>query len=316
MIDREKTILITGAQGMVGQETVKLFKASGFNSILTPSRTELDLLDKDAVFKYFSTNKPHYLLMIAAKVGGISANIKNPIAFTVENLTIELNLFEACDKYGIEKNLFVGSSCIYPKGIDNRLIKEEDLLQGTLEPTNEGYALSKIVGLKLADYYFREDKFLTVSPMFSNIYGTGDSFDFNHAHVLSSLVRRFIDARDFGDEEITLWGTGIARREFLHVEDAANSILFFMDNVNTSNHINVGWGLDISISELAEKIAIFTNFTGNIKWDPSKPNGMLKKCLDVSKIATLGFKPCVTLNDGIKRTIAEYENIKHNYRVM
>jgi len=314
MIDRDKTILITGSHGMVGRETAKLFRISGFKSILTPSRAELNLLDKKNVDEYFSHHKPKYLLMIAAKVGGISANIKSPIAFTTENLTIELNLFDACDKYGIEKNLFVGSSCIYPKGIDDRLIAEEDLLHGTLEPTNEGYALSKIVGIKLADYYFREGRFTTVSPMFSNIYGTGDSFDFNHAHVLSSLVRRFIDARDSGHEEITLWGTGIARREFLHVEDAARAILFFMDNIETPKHLNVGWGLDISISELAQKIAASSSFNGNILWDSSKPNGMLKKCLDVSKITDLGFKPLITLDDGIKRTIMEYENIKLNYR--
>lgn len=311
MIDRNKPILLTGASGMVGGITLRHLHKNGFTRVLAPSRTELSLTDAVSVDAFFDRERPAYVLMVGAKVGGIAANMQDPVGFTDENLRIALNLFSACHRYGIEKNLFLGSSCIYPLGQDG-LIQEEKLLTGPLEPTNEGYALSKIVGLKLARYYRQQHGLLTVCPMLSNVYGTGDHFDFSRAHVLSSLVRRFVDARYEGQRSVTLWGTGVARREFLHCDDVARAILFFMDHVDSTEHINVGIGSDVTIRELAMLIAGLTGFRGDILWDASKPDGMLRKCLDVSKVRELGFVPQVTLRDGVLQTIGEYELIKRN----
>jgi len=309
MIDRKSAILITGTTGMVGGEVLKLLKSEGFEKILAPARAELNLSDPENVNQYFEKYQPKYVLMLAAKVGGIAANMADPVGFTDENLRIILNLFDACHRFKTSKNLFLGSSCIYPKDISD-LITEDRLLTAPLEPTNEGYALSKIVGLKLAKYYYEQYGMLTVCPMLSNVYGAGDHFEFNRAHVLSALVRRFVDARDQGDMKLTLWGTGIAKREFLHSVDTARAILFFMDNVDVPDHINVGIGKDISIKELAGMIANEVGFDGEIQWDHSKPDGMLRKCLDISKLNKLGFKPTVSLLEGIRRTIVDYDEIK------
>jgi GDP-L-fucose synthase len=294
---------------MVGTVTRGLFQQSGFRLLLTPNRQALDLTDASAVDAYFARERPAYVVMAGARVGGIAANIEDPVGFTDVNLRITLNLFSACHRHQTEKNLFLGSSCIYPVGHAG-LIPETALLGGALESTNEGYALAKIVGLKLARYYWQQYGMLTVCPMLSNVYGTGDHFDPSRAHVLSSLVRRFVDARDSEAPSVTVWGTGIARREFLHSEDAARAILFFMDHVDQPDHINVGLGSDVTIHELAGLIAQQTGFRGEIKWDASKPDGMLRKCLDTSKLQALGFSPQVSLADGIRQTIFEYETIK------
>lgn len=314
MIDRQGTILLTGASGMVGGVTLEYFRGEGFDRILAPPRSELDLLNRDSVFNWFEANRPSYVLMIGAKVGGIAANIADPVGFLEQNLKINLNLFEACHQFGSLKNLFLGSSCIYPKGIEG-LIREEDLLMAPMEPTNEGYALSKIVGLKLAKYYATQYGMKTVCPMISNVYGTGDHFDLGRAHVLSSLVRRFIDARDESASSVTLWGTGNARREFIHSTDAARAILFFMDHVESVEHINVGPGEDLAIRELAEMIADMVGYRGNILWDTNRPDGMLRKCMDVSKMRALGFTPIMGLREGIQRTIKEYEATKSAGRI-
>jgi GDP-L-fucose synthase len=310
MIDRGLPLLVTGASGMIGTNTRRLLASSGFTRVLAPTRGEVDLADARAVDDYFERSRPAHVLMLAAKVGGIAANVADPVGFTDENLRIALNLFSSCLKYGSKKNLFLGSSCIYPLGQAD-LIPEGRLLTGPLEPTNEGYALSKIVGLKLARYYLEQHGLLTVCPMLSNVYGTGDHFDFGRAHVLSSIVRRFVDARESGASSVTLWGTGVARREFLHAEDAARAILFFIDNVETAEHINVGIGADISIRDLAARIAEAVGYSGETLWDASKPDGMPRKCLDISRLTELGFLPRVGLDEGIRRTIVEYESIKH-----
>jgi GDP-L-fucose synthase len=314
MIDRNKPILLTGSQGMLGRVTLDYLTSQGFNAILTPSRAELDLTVSAAVDSYFRRTQPAHVLMVAAKVGGIGANIRDPVGFVDDNLRISLNLFAACHRFRVEKALFLGSSCIYPTGHDDP-ISEEALLSGPLEPTNEGYALGKIIGLKLARYYREQHGLTTVCPMLSNVYGTADHFDLDRAHVLSSLVRRFVDARDEGRETVILWGSGIARREFLHSEDAARAILFFMDHVDCSEHINVGYGEDITIKDLAALIADAVGFKGNILWDASKPDGMLRKCLDVSKMRSLGFEPQIDLRNGIIRTIQEYERTKNFLRI-
>jgi len=309
MIDRESVVLVTGALGMVGSAIVRLLQRRSFQRVLAPSRRELDLCDREQVHAYFAKHRPDYVLMIAAKVGGIAANIADPVGFLSENVRMQINLFEACCKYRTRKNLFLGSSCIYPRECPQPM-KEEYILTGPLEPTNEGYALAKIVGLKLAKYYHEQYGMLTICPIPCNIYGTNDHFDLQRSHVLAALVQRFVDAQDKGASSVTLWGTGKARREFIHVDDVAEALLYLMDNYHSPDVINVGTGVDISIRDLATLIANEVGFTGEIDWDTSKPDGMPRKCLDISKLTALGFQPRIRLREGIRQTIAEYRELK------
>jgi GDP-L-fucose synthase len=267
------------------------------------------MLSAESVDRWFEANRPRYVFMIGAKVGGIAANSADPVGFMTENVKTQMTLFEACRKHGTEKNLFLGSSCIYPRECPQP-IRESYLMTGPLEPTNEGYALAKIMGLKMADYYWRQLGMKTICPMPCNIYGTGDHFEFHRSHVLSALVRRFVDAKDEGKPFLELWGTGVARREFLHVDDAAAIMLFLMENYEENAIINMGPGTDVSIRELAGLIAGAVGYGGEIRWDPSKPDGMLRKCMDVSRMAALGIRPAIGLDEGIRRTIGEYREIK------
>ena len=313
-MNKESKILITGSSGMVGSALTKNLLGSGFTNLLIPSRMELDLQNCSSVDAYFRKNKPEYVFMIAAKVGGIAANISDPVGFLQENLELELNLFKACFKYKTKKNLFLGSSCIYPNN-SSQPIKEEYLMTGPLEPTNEGYALSKIVGLSLAKYYHVQYKMKTICPMPCNIYGTNDHFELDKSHVLSALIRKFVDAKDNNLNEVTLWGTGIARREFIHVEDVAKALIYLMSSdYEQPDIINIGYGSDVSIQELAEKIKNKVGFIGCISWDSTKPNGMLRKCMDVSKMRGLGYAPSISLEQGIERTIQEYMGLKQKRR--
>lgn len=306
---KNSAILVTGASGMVGSAIVRTLDKHGYNKLLKPSRKELNLIDKNSINSYFEQNKPEYVFMIAAKVGGIEANRCNPVAFLAENSQIQNNLFEACHKFKTKKNLFLGSSCIYPR-LCSQPMKEEQLLTGPLEPTNEAYALAKIMGLKMAKYYHQQFGMLTVCPMPSNIYGTNDHYDLNRCHVLTALVKKFADANETGKKSVELWGTGVAKREFIHVDDVAEGCLFFMDKVDTPDFINLGSGVDISIKNLANKISEYIGFKGSINWDPSKPDGMPRKLLDISQITKLGFRPSMDLDEGIKKTISEYEKLK------
>lgn len=308
-LDRSAKYLVTGASGMVGSATIRLMRQQGFERVLAPSREQLDLLDQQKVFTYFEMNRPDYVFMVAAKVGGIAANSADPVGFLDENMRLTLNLFAACHRFAVRKSLFLGSSCIYPKHSPQPM-KEEYIMTGPLEPTNEGYALAKIAGLRLAHYYDRQHGMDVVCPMPCNIYGTGDHFDLQRSHVLSALVRRFVDGRDGGASAITLWGTGAARREFAHVDDIALSLLFFLESVHTSDHMNVGPGIDITVRDLALLIARKVGYQGEIRWDSTKPDGMLRKCLDVTRLRELGFALQVNLEVGIERTIAEYERLK------
>jgi GDP-L-fucose synthase len=303
-------VLLTGAYGMVGSSIVRAIHIYHNINLLTPSRSELDLSDRQQVNEYFEHHRPDYVFMIGARVGGIIANKADPVGFLSENARMQLNLFEACYKYGTRKNLFLGSSCIYPRECAQP-IKEEYLLTGALEPTNEGYALAKIMGLKLAKYYYEQYGMLTVCPMPCNIYGTNDHFDFERSHVLSALVRRFVDAADESKSSVTLWGSGIAHREFIHVDDVAAALLFLMENSDSPYIINLGTGVDISIRDLAMLIAQEVNYQGEICWDISKPDGMLRKCLDISRLTIMGFKTRISLKEGIVRTIAEYRQLKN-----
>jgi GDP-L-fucose synthase len=311
ILSKQSKVLITGSSGMVGS-AIRRHISNGI--LLNPSRNDLNLCDRQQVDAYFDKHRPEYVFMIGAKVGGIIANKADPVGFLSENARMQLNLFEACHKYGTKKNLFLGSSCIYPRDCPQPM-KEEYLLTGTLEPTNEGYAIAKIMGLKLAKYYYEQYGMLTVCPMPCNIYGTNDHFDLERSHVLSALVRRFVDATDEGKPSVTLWGSGIAQREFIHVDDVAKALLFLMENCNSPDIINLGTGTDISIRELATLIAQEVNYQGEICWDTAKPDGMLRKCLDISRLTAMGFQASISLQEGISHTISEYRQLKKSGKI-
>ena len=307
-MERDAALLVTGGSGMVGSALLRELTRLGYSHALSPQRGQLDLADRSAVQAYFEIHRPAYCFMLAARVGGIQANMDDPLGFLSDNLCIEQNLFSACEKFPPKKCLFLGSSCVYPRDCPQPM-REEYLLSGPLEPTNEGYALAKIAGLKMAQFLHKRSGILTVCPMPCNLYGTGDHFDLQKAHVLSSLVKRFVDARRSAADSVTLWGNGSARREFLHVDDIVRAMLFFMEKVESTDIMNVGAGADISIRELAQLVCQVSGFRGQILWDTSKPNGMPRKCLDVSRVSALGFKPQISLQEGIERTVREYETL-------
>jgi GDP-L-fucose synthase len=308
-LDRNSKIFIAGHSGMVGSATLRLFQQQGFTSILTAGRKELDLTQQLSVDQFYAREKPEIVILCAAKVGGIQANIDNPATFLLENLQVQSNVIQASLEHGVKHFVFLGSSCIYPRGCAQPM-KEDYLLSGQLEPTNEGYAIAKIAGIKLLEGLKRQYGFNSLSLMPCNLYGPNDSFDLKRSHVLSALVKRFSDAKATNASSVTLWGTGIARREFMHVDDMARAILFMLENYKESRFINIGTGEDISIKELAETIADMTGYTGKILWDNSKPDGMLRKCMDVSRMKALGYVPKMSLDAGIKQTISIYNGLK------
>lgn len=309
-MNKSSKIYITGHRGMLGSTTLNLFKEAGYINIITANHAELDLTNQQAVEDFFQKEKPEYVIHIAAKVGGIKANIDNPAIFLYDNLIMQANVIHSSYKNDVKKFVFLGSSCIYPKESPQPM-KEEYLLSGKLEPTNEGYAIGKIAGIKLLETYYQQYGFNSISLMPSNLYGPNDSFDLSHAHVLSSLVKRFVDAKAENATSVTLWGTGIARREFLHVNDCAKAILFMFENYNSHEFINIGPGNDIEIRELAENIAKKVDYQGQLIWDDTKPNGMLRKCMDVTKMAETGFKPEVSFDQGIDQVIKRYKELKN-----
>ena len=294
---------------MVGKALVSELKLKKNIKILTPTKKELNYLNFKEVDKYFKKKRPNFVYIVAAKVGGILANKKNKIEFFENNQLIQINLFKCINKYKVKKSIFLGSSCIYPKKA-KQPIKEKSLLSGHLEETNEGYALAKITGVRLAKYY--NEKFYTkiICPMMCNIYGTNDNFDFNNSHVLSALIRRFVEAKKNKKNKVVLWGSGNPKREFMHVSDAAKSLIFLMKKYNKVDPINVGVGRDLSINQLARKISKIVGFNGKIFWDKSKPDGVKRKLLDISKLKKLGFKHEITLEEGIKQTIKEFKDLK------
>ena len=308
-MEKNAKILITGASGMVGSQLVKQLIELGYKNLLTPSSKDIDLRDIYGTNLYFINNKPEYVFHLAAKVGGIQANIDSPVQFLNDNLMMNTNIFYCCNLYNVKKVLYLGSSCIYPKECQQPM-KEEYLLTGLLEPTNEGYALAKIAGLKLSEAYFKQFGLKTVCLMPCNIYGTGDHYDSENSHVLSALISKINLAKVHDLPFISLWGTGIARREFVHVNDVVKAIIYFFNLIETPEIINIGTGLDCTIKELAEMIKKELGYIGEIKWDETKPNGMLKKCLDVSKMKSYGFYPYIDLDQGIKRSIKEYKGRK------
>ena len=310
-MDKKNKIYVAGHNGMVGSAIVRRLRERRFDNLVLRSHSELDLVDCAAVDDFFKTQKPDVVILAAARVGGIQANIDFPARFLYENLAIQNNVISRSHLYNVKKFCFLGSSCVYPRQCPQPM-KEEYLLTGPLEPTNEGYALAKIAGLKMVEFYRRQYAFNGISVMPCNLYGTGDSFDPMHSHVLSALVKKFVDAASDGVESVTVWGTGTAKREFMHVDDAAEAILFLMAHYDSDRFINVGWGRDIAIKELAETIAEKAGFKGRIIWDKSRPDGMARKCMDVSQMNDCGYEPKITLTEGIEKTIEEYKLLRLN----
>lgn len=291
---------------------VKVLKENNFCNIITVSKNELDLKIQDDVNKFFHNEKPNIVIHLAAKVGGINANITYPGDFIYDNLVMQTNVINASRINGVENFIFIGSSCIYPAN-SIQPMSEDYLMDGKLEPTNEGYAISKIAGIKLLEAFKKQYNFNSVCLMPSNLYGPNDSFDPRHSHVLSALVKKVVDAKFNFVDEITIWGTGIAKREFLHITDLANAILYFLQKgISDLPFLNVGTGIDISIKELLNLIITEVQFEGKVKWDEGKPNGMLRKCLDVTKMKNFGFEPMISLNEGLKQVINEYKT-QNNY---
>ena len=312
MIDKQSKIFITGHKGMVGSATLALFKEKGYISLITATKEELDLTSQAAVSDFFRKEKPDYVINAAARVGGINANMKYPATYVYDNLMIQTNVIHSSYKSGVKKIVFLGSSCIYPRECPQPM-KEEYLLTGSLEPTNEPYAVAKISGIKMLESYWKQYGLNCAILMPCNLYGPNDSFDLDKAHVLSSLIKRFVDAKDKNESIVTAWGTGAAKREFLHVKDMARAVLFLFENYNSPYFINVGSGTDISIKDLAHIIAKKSGFKGEIKWDSSKPDGMPRKCMDISQLKQLGFIPEVSLETGIEQLIEEYKSLKNNF---
>jgi len=301
-------IYVAGHRGLVGSAIVRAIESEGNHTWFGKSRSELDLLDRSAVFDYLAQEKPDAVVFAAAKVGGIQANDNYPVQFLTENLQIQSNLMDAAHAAAIPRLLFLGSSCVYPK-MAPQPIKEEYLLTGELEKTNEAYALSKISGLKLVQAYRKQYGHNWISAMPTNIYGPGDNFDLENSHVLPALIRKFHDAKTQGSASVTLWGTGSPKREFLHSDDLGRACLFLLKNYDDDVAINVGVGDDISISDLADLIQQIVGFEGDILWDDTKPDGTPRKLLDVSRITALGWTSQIGLEDGIRSTYEWLKNI-------
>ncbi len=301
---------MAGHRGLVGSALVRHIEAETKHSWVGRTRSELNLLDRQAVFSFLASEKPEAVIIAAAKVGGIGANKTYPVEFLSENLQIETNLIDGAHAADIEKLLFLGSSCIYPK-LAPQPIKEEFLLTGELEKTNEAYAISKIAGLKLVESYRNEYGRHWISAMPTNVYGPGDNYDLENSHVLPALIRRFYDAKKQGLETVTLWGSGTPKREFIYSEDLASAIIFLLENYDGDVAINVGTGKDISISELALTIQEVVGFEGDIAWDKSKPDGTPRKLLDIQRILDLGWSPKVSLKAGISLTSEAFQREHH-----
>jgi GDP-L-fucose synthase len=298
-------IYVAGHTGLVGSALLRRLRAAGHGSLLTPTRSQLDLTLADQVNEFFREERPEYVFLAAARVGGIMANSTYPVEFLRENLLIQLNVLHAAAEVGVERLLFLGSSCIYPKHAPQPM-KEEHLLTGPLEPTNEPYAIAKIAGIKLCQAYARQHGADFISVMPTNLYGPGDNFDLQTSHVLPALLRKFHEAKEEGHQEVEIWGTGRPRREFMHVDDLADACLFLLQHPAPPDLINVGIGRDISIRELAELIQEVVGYRGRLRFDSTKPDGTPRKLLDVSAISRLGWTAQVPLRDGIEATYQWY----------
>jgi GDP-L-fucose synthase len=313
-LEKTAKIFVAGSNGMVGSAIVRELKKNGFLNLLLPDSKSLDLRNQADVFDFFEINKPDYVFLAAAKVGGIHANNIYPAQFLYENMMIQNNVIHHAHLNGVKKLLFLGSSCIYPK-FSEQPIREDSLLTGTLEPTNEAYAIAKISGVEMCKFYKKQYGSNFISAMPTNLYGINDNFDLNNSHVLPALLRKFIEAKKNNTNEVSIWGSGSPKREFLYVDDLAKACLFLMLNYNEPETINVGTGEDLAIKDLALLIKKTVGYEGNLVFDASKPDGTPRKLLDVSKINNLGWKHETNLEQGIHKTLSwlkenNYSNFK------
>ena len=306
-------IFVAGHGGLVGSAIVRRLNAAGFRNLLLATRADLDLCNQRAVDRFFSAEKPSHVFLAAARVGGIHANATAPADFIRDNLQIETNVIDSAYRHGTQKLVFLGSSCIYPR-LAAQPMREDSLLTGPLEPTNEAYAIAKIAGLKLCQAYRRQYGFRAITLMPTNLYGPGDNFSLSSSHVLPALMRKFHEAVASGAGSVTVWGTGTPRREFLHVDDLADACLFLMRQYDDEAIVNVGTGEDLSIRELAELVARITGFRGALDFDASKPDGTPRKLLDVSRLRSLGWQAQIPLEEGVKRTYSWFKANSHHYR--
>ena len=305
VLDRDATFYVAGHRGLVGGAIWRLLQNEGFTGLVGRTSAELDLKNRQAVFDFFEDTKPRYVVLAAAKVGGILANDTYPVDFLSENMQIQVNVLDAAVAAGVERLLFLGSSCIYPK-LAPQPIKEEYMLTGHLEPTNDAYAIAKIAGILQVQAVRRQYGLPWISAMPTNLYGPGDNFSPKGSHVLPALIRRYDEAVQSGADTVTNWGTGSPRREFLHVDDMAAACLHLLEHYDGPEQVNVGTGSDVTIKEIAETIASVVGFTGTTEWDTSKPDGTPQKLLDVSKLADAGWTAQIGLEDGMKSTVAWY----------
>lgn len=305
-MDKSSSIFVAGHRGLVGSAISRKLRASGFTNLIERSRGELDLRDAAAVDRMFAEERPQYVFLAAAVVGGIKANDSRPAEFIRDNLQIQTNIIHSAYVAGTRKLLFLGSSCIYPK-LAPQPLREDYLLTGPLEPTNQWYAVAKIAGIKMCQAYRKQYGFDAIAAMPTNLYGPGDNFDLQSSHVLPALMRKVHESRTSGAEAVTVWGTGTPRREFLHVDDLADACLFLMERYSSDGFVNVGWGEDVSIAELARLVCEVEGYRGRLEFDASKPDGTPRKLLDTTLINSLGWRPSIQLRDGISSTYDWYK---------
>ena len=307
-MDNDSRILVAGANGMVGSAIVRNLESKGYTNIIKGTRDDVDFTNQDETERYFCSEEPEYVFIAAAKVGGIMANSNYKADFLTENLQIQINLIQQSYNFGVKKLLFLGSSCIYPK-FATQPISEDQLLTGTLEPTNDAYAIAKIAGIMMCQAYRQQHGFNAISLMPTNLYGFNDNFDLQSSHVLPALIRKFHEAKVSEAPYVECWGDGSPMREFLYVDDLAEACRVCMERYEGIEHLNVGTGRDVTIKELTEKISKIVGYSGEIRWDATKPNGTPRKVLNVNKIKSLGWEPMVGLYEGIRRS---YEWYKEN----
>lgn len=312
-MEKNSKIEVLGANGLVGSAIVRNLKSNGYETVETPPRSRLNLTDQLSVGIHFQYSKPEYVFLAAAKVGGIHANDRFPGDFIYQNLTIQNNVIEACRAGGVKKLMFLGSVCIYPKYAETP-VKEESLLTGELEPTNQWYAVAKIAGIKMCQAYRKQYGCNFISVMPCNLYGVNDNFHPVNSHVIPALIRRFVDAKEKDLKEVICWGTGNARREFMYVDDMADACVFLMNTYDDEKIINIGCGTDYTIRELVETIAEIVGYKGDIRWDTTKPDGTPKRMLDSSRLFDLGWKPKVGLREGLTKSIDWYKLHKHEIK--
>jgi GDP-L-fucose synthase len=301
-VPRDAKVFVAGHNGMVGTALVRALLKEGFTNVVTRSRAELDLTNEEAVDAFFAAERPSYVYMAAAKVGGIFANDAYPADFLLDNLRIQNAVIGSAHRHKVVKIVYLGSTCIYPK-LAEQPIQEESLLSGPLEPTNQWYAIAKIAGIKLCQALRKQHGFDAICVMPTNLYGPHDNFHPMDSHVLAAFIRRFVEARENKADHVTCWGTGTAYREFLHVDDLASACIHLMDTYSSADIVNIGTGIDITIKELAHMIADIVGYHGEIKWDASKPDGTPRKLCDVTRLTNLGFKPQIELKEGLIETI-------------